>query len=141
MQKQDPITALHWPHEEQNPPAAGQLNAGPWLKIKPSSFEQLVIDWPLHTELNWTEEPSIIYKELLMNSCECGCGQESTRAFLTGHDQKLRVALEARVGGLLSLRTLVSEAEAYAMGVSPEAQFLQQVRTTFAKAQRASGAA
>jgi len=76
-----------------------------------------------------------------MNSCESGCGQESTRALLPGHDQKLRVALEARVGGLLSLRTLVSEAEAYAMGASPEAQFLQQVRATVARVQRASGAA
>jgi len=141
VQNQNSITALLWPHEEQNSPAAGQPKAGPWLKIKPSGFEQRVIDWPLHTELKWTEEPSIIYKEPLMNSCECGCGQESNREFLPGHDQKLRVALEARAGGLLSLRSLVSEAEAYATGASPEAQFLQQVRATFAKARRASGAA
>ena len=141
VQNQNSITALLCPQEEQNPPAAGQLKAGPWLKIKPSGFEQRVIDWPLHTELNWTEEPSIIYKEPLRNSFECGCGQESTREFLPGHDQKLRVALQARAGGLLSLRSLVSEAEAYATGASPEAQFLQQVRATFAKARRASGAA
>ncbi len=67
-----------------------------------------------------------------MNRCECGCGQESAREFLPGHDQKLRVALEARVGGLLALRSLVSEAEAYASGSTTEAQLLQADRKVFA---------
>ena len=76
-----------------------------------------------------------------MGSCECGCGQESTRDFLPGHDQKLRVALETSAGGLLALRSLVTQAEAYAIGASQEAQFLQQVRQTFARAPRSKGAA
>jgi hypothetical protein len=70
------------------------------------------------------------------NFCECGCGQESTKDFLPGHDQKLRVALESRAGGLLALRELIGEAEKYASGVSSEAQFLQHVRSTFVALRR-----
>ena len=35
-----------------------------------------------------------------MAQCECGCGQESEREFLPGHDQKLRTQLESRAGSL-----------------------------------------
>jgi hypothetical protein len=30
-----------------------------------------------------------------MAQCECGCGQESERGFLSGHDQRLQTQLEA----------------------------------------------
>ena len=71
-----------------------------------------------------------------MPKCECGCGEKSTSEFLPGHDQKLRTSLENRVGGLLSLRSIVVAAEAYAKGDTPEQLFLQQVRAVFAKAPR-----
>jgi hypothetical protein len=49
--------------------------------------------------------------------CACGCGKSPEGGtFLPGHDQKLRAALEARVGGVLSMRTLVAAAESYAKG-------------------------
>jgi hypothetical protein len=76
-----------------------------------------------------------------MKNCECGCGQESTREFLPGHDQKLRVALEAKVGGLLALRGLISEAEAYANGSSTEAQLLQCVRRLLSSSRPGASAA
>jgi len=63
-----------------------------------------------------------------MAQCECGCGQESTRDFLPGHDQKLRTQLEARVGGLLRLRALVEVAEVFAAGGQPPDAFAQRVR-------------
>ena len=141
MQTKHSITALLWPDEGQVAPAVESPDQRPRLRIKPSSFDQRIVEWPLHPELDWTEEPPNKLKETQVNSCECGCGQESAREFLPGHDQKLRVALEAKAGGLLSLRSLLSEAEAYANGASSEAQFLHQVRATFAKAQRAHGAA
>lgn len=74
-----------------------------------------------------------------MASCECGCGQESTREFLPGHDQKLRTQLESRAGGLLHLRTLVESAESYARGESSDDEFTRRVRSIFA-AVRESGA-
>jgi hypothetical protein len=67
-----------------------------------------------------------------MTSCECGCGQESAREFLPGHDQKLRSQLESRVGGLLQLRTLVDAAESYAHRESSGNAFTQRVRSLFA---------
>lgn len=67
-----------------------------------------------------------------MAECQCGCGQESAREFLPGHDQKLRTALEAQVGGLLALRTLVTSAESYAGGQSDGRAFLQAVRALMA---------
>ena len=71
-----------------------------------------------------------------MPSCECGCGQEATRDFLRGHDQRLRVALEAKVGGLLQLRALFVAAEQYAAGEIAEGSFTQTTRAIFAKAWR-----
>lgn len=76
-----------------------------------------------------------------MNICECGCGQESAREFLPGHDQKLRVTLEARVGGLLALRGLINDAENYANGSTTEAQLLQRVRQAFAASREVPSAA
>lgn len=76
-----------------------------------------------------------------MSLCECGCGQESVREFLPGHDQKLRTAIESKVGGVLALRSLVAGAESYASGSVTEAQFLQAVRATFARAREPGSAA
>ena len=55
-----------------------------------------------------------------MSVCACGCGElTGGGTFRPGHDQKLRAALERRVGGLLVLRQLVSAAEAHAQGRLP----------------------
>ncbi|HET7458111.1 MAG TPA: hypothetical protein VFJ74_10715 [Gemmatimonadaceae bacterium] len=52
--------------------------------------------------------------------CACGCGEPTEGGvFRPGHDQKLRTALERRVGGLLALRELVAAAEAHAHGRLP----------------------
>jgi hypothetical protein len=74
-----------------------------------------------------------------MASCECGCGQESSREFLPGHDQKLRTQLEGRVGGLLYLRALVDAAESYAHGESSDDAFTQRVRSLFSVANQRGG--
>ena len=41
--------------------------------------------------------------------CACGCGKASKQAWLPGHDQKLRAAIEREVGGLVELRRIVEE--------------------------------
>ncbi len=69
-----------------------------------------------------------------MAQCECGCGQQAKTDFLPGHDQKLRTSLEHRLGGLLSLRTLVEAAESYANGETSDHAFLQRVRALFSRA-------
>ena len=69
-----------------------------------------------------------------MAQCECGCGKDSASEFLPGHDQKLRVALERRVGGLLSLRTLVNASEDYAFGKCKDDDLTQVARSLFFKA-------
>ena len=76
-----------------------------------------------------------------MSTCECGCGQASTRDFLPGHDQKLRTHLESEVGGLLALRSLVSSAREYAAGTTTEAEFNRLVRQVFARRSRPASAA
>ena len=137
MSKHPAPSALLWPGESGSPEAIGPSQTRPGLKIAPSHFNQRVADWPVHYDLDWTESPSTESEESMPNLCECGCGQESTREFLSGHDQKLRVALESRVGGLLALRELIAEAENYASGASTETQLLQHVRSTFAASRRA----
>ena len=43
-----------------------------------------------------------------MKPCECGCNEViETGNFKQGHDQKLRLSIEKRVGGLLNLRELI----------------------------------
>jgi hypothetical protein len=69
-----------------------------------------------------------------MATCECGCGQESARDFLPGHDQKLRTALETRVGGVLALRDLVDASASYASGQTSEQVFAQRVRSLMFRA-------
>jgi len=130
-------SALLWPEEHLSPEADVSSQTRPGLRIAPSHFNQRVADWPVHYELDWTESPSTESDESMPNPCECGCGQDSTREFLPGHDQKLRVALESRVGGLLSLREFIVQAENYASGAISEAQLLQHVRSTFAALRRA----
>lgn len=63
-----------------------------------------------------------------MKNCECGCGHESASDFMPGHDQRLRVALEKRIGGLLQLRELVDATEGYVTGAESELTFLQTAR-------------
>jgi hypothetical protein len=47
-------------------------------------------------------------------TCECGCGEDAINgSFKPGHDQKLRISLEHRIGGLMKLRTLVESVESF----------------------------
>lgn len=52
----------------------------------------------------------------------------ATGTFLPGHDQKLRIAIEQEVGGLLPLRSLVEAAKAYVGGEISDETFCQTVR-------------
>ena len=64
--------------------------------------------------------------------CECGCGERAeSGGFRMGHDQKLRIALEARVGGILCLRDVIHSVEAYASGQSDLEELGRVVRSTF----------
>jgi hypothetical protein len=63
--------------------------------------------------------------------CECGCGEATESDFRPGHDQKLRAALEARVGGLLALRELVDLGEALAHGRAEPDAVKSKVRDLF----------
>lgn len=68
-----------------------------------------------------------------MSECECGCGgRTASGTFLPGHDQKLRSALERRVGGLLQLKSLVNSAEGYASGQLSLDSHADRLRTIFA---------
>lgn len=52
-----------------------------------------------------------------MPECECGCNLPTLGGnFAPGHDQKLRVRLETKVGGILFLRDLVDGSQSYAKG-------------------------
>jgi len=58
-------------------------------------------------------------RKVIPRPCACGCG-DLTRGsgdFLPGHDQKLRVAIENHVGGILALRGLVESATGRAVTV------------------------
>jgi hypothetical protein len=72
---------------------------------------------------------------LLPPTCECGCGEENSAGgtFRPGHDQRLRAALESRVGGLLALRVLVDAAEAYANGRTNTEDLAREVRHVFSE--------
>ena len=49
-----------------------------------------------------------------MPICACGCGEETRGGiFRQGHDAKLRVKIEKKIGGLLNLERLVDTAEEY----------------------------
>ena len=50
-----------------------------------------------------------------MSECACGCGEPTKkRKYLQGHDQKLRIKLEEKVGGLPLLASLVKVTQMYA---------------------------
>lgn len=52
-----------------------------------------------------------------MTTCRCGCGESpASGEFLPGHDQKLRIQLERRTGGLLRLADLVDLADRFVDG-------------------------
>lgn len=53
--------------------------------------------------------------------------------FLPGHDQKLRISIENRVGGILPLRSLIEVAEAYVNGEISGDSFTQSVRKVFSR--------
>lgn len=64
--------------------------------------------------------------------CPCGCGESSPGGgFRPGHDQKLRVLLESRVGGLLALRDLIEAAEAWARGETMTEELTRRMRALF----------
>jgi len=48
--------------------------------------------------------------------CKCGCGETvATASYKPGHDQRLRISLEQRVGGLERLRKMVEDSESTAI--------------------------
>lgn len=68
-----------------------------------------------------------------MPLCECGCeGSTQGGSFLPGHDQRLRSSLEAKVGGLLGLRTIIDCAERYQQGEISEQELGRVIRAQFA---------
>ena len=71
-----------------------------------------------------------------MPDCECGCGRQAGKSghYLPGHDQRLRIQLEERAGGLLNVRALVEAAEAYVRGGSTTEELSRRVRYLFARA-------
>lgn len=69
-----------------------------------------------------------------MPACECGCGAATQGgSFLPGHDQTLRARLEARVGGLLSMRDLVDVMERYTGGKAPTEELENAARAALVK--------
>ena len=71
-----------------------------------------------------------------MSACECGCGGQTEGTFVMGHDQKLRSALEARVGGLLLMRELVEAMESYTKGATSLEELGMALRRAFWSSQR-----
>jgi len=66
--------------------------------------------------------------------CECGCGEKaSTRSFKPGHDQKLRISLEHRAGGIIGLRKLVEAAERFSSGQVDSTALAKAVEAIFKK--------
>lgn len=64
--------------------------------------------------------------------CECGCGTPVRgRDFAPGHDQKLRIQIEERVGGLLALRDIIGRLEEHAGGHSTAEELSSAVHDAF----------
>lgn len=64
--------------------------------------------------------------------CESGCGTAvQGRTFVPGHDQKLRIQLENRVGGLLQLRDVLERLEEHAKGQITVETLIEDVRAAF----------
>ena len=70
-----------------------------------------------------------------MTNCECGCGGSTASEFLPGHDQKLRIDLERRVGGLLALRSVVVAAEMHLRGDKSADALADHIRTVLSTRQ------
>lgn len=71
--------------------------------------------------------------------CQCGCGESAQGGvFRMGHDQKLRIALEDRVGGILALREVVDAAETYASGQLDLEELGRVVRSAYWKRRSAA---
>jgi len=65
-------------------------------------------------------------------TCQCGCGETPARGNCSpGHDQRLRISLEKRVGGLAAVRQLIESAERVAVGEIPPDEHLASVRAIF----------
>lgn len=61
--------------------------------------------------------------------CACGCGSSPNAGhFLPGHDQKLRAALEAKIGGLLELKDALTWVEEYLDGEITSADLGSKLR-------------
>jgi hypothetical protein len=70
-----------------------------------------------------------------MQLCECGCSEQTVSgSFRPGHDQKLRTALEHRVGGLIALRSLVEAAEEFTSGSLSQESYTNRVRAIIREA-------
>ena len=61
-------------------------------------------------------------------ACLCGCGGDvdPSKRFKPGHDQRLRIALEARAGGIERLAELVESAEAGGLADQSEADYCKK---------------
>jgi hypothetical protein len=47
---------------------------------------------------------------MVPRKCDCGCGGMTKGGwYIAGHDQKLRIAIEDKAGGLLELKALVEK--------------------------------
>lgn len=65
-----------------------------------------------------------------MPICRCGeCNIETNNVFAPGHDQRFRVSLERRVGGLLALGELVELCEDFAYAAIPIDYLARGVQT------------
>ena len=66
--------------------------------------------------------------------CKCGCGESVPNAsFKPGHDQRLRIDLERRAGGLDGLRELVEASEKYSSGQSSSDALAKSIKAIFKK--------
>lgn len=69
-----------------------------------------------------------------MALCACGCGETTAGGlFKSGHDQKMRIDIEERVGGLLALRRLIDSAEEFTQGRMDLDEFAGLVRRLFSR--------
>lgn len=67
-----------------------------------------------------------------MTGCACGCGEATAGGlFKPGHDQKMRIDLEERVGGLVALARLIDSADEFASGRMDLDVFGSYVRKQF----------
>ena len=67
-----------------------------------------------------------------MPTCACPCGKPTRGGtFCPGHDTKLRVIIEGRVGGLLALDRFVDAASRFAEGAMSADEFKSLARSMF----------